>query len=155
MYLDSVRSGHFGTRSKHTFTFGESVEWVHSAVRSPFYSRPTKPQCHQNQVIYTSSRPWIETSWMGFVHSQMMWSSSFQDNSKNGNRESLENMSFLKGHYLHKVYVQMLVQRVHNWIHQSAVAHLGTQGTRYELSILSVTMDSLVLEGTSPVLMLS
>ena len=44
-------------------------------------------------------------------------------------------MSLLKGHYLHKVYVQMLVQRVHNWIHQSAVAHLGTQGTQYELSI--------------------
>ena len=45
-------------------------------------------------------------------------------------------MSLFKGHYLRKVYVQILVQRVHNWIHQSAVAHLGTQGTHYELTIL-------------------
>ena len=30
-------------------------------------------------------------------------------------------MSLLKGHCLHKGYVQMPVLRVHNWIYQSAV----------------------------------
>ena len=36
-------------------------------------------------------------------------------------------MSLLKGHCLHKGYVQMPVQKVHKWIYQSVVAHLGTQ----------------------------
>ena len=33
-----MQSGNFGMRSKHIFTSGESAEWVHSAVRSVFYS---------------------------------------------------------------------------------------------------------------------
>ena len=37
--VDSVRSGHFSVRSKHTFTSGVSAECIHSTVRSAFYSR--------------------------------------------------------------------------------------------------------------------
>ena len=36
----AMQNGYFGMKSKHTSTSGESVEWVHSAVRSMFYSRP-------------------------------------------------------------------------------------------------------------------
>ena len=50
------------------------------------------------------------------------------------NWESLDNMSLLKGHCLHKGYVQMPAQKVNKWIYQPAVAHLGTQDTQYELS---------------------
>ena len=38
--LGSLRSGHFAMKSKHTFTFCESAEWVHSGVLSAFKSRP-------------------------------------------------------------------------------------------------------------------
>ena len=41
----------FGMRSKHTFTFGESTEWVHSTVHSAFYSRPTTLLCFTFLIV--------------------------------------------------------------------------------------------------------
>ena len=63
-------------------------------------------------------------------------------------------MSFLKDHYLHKVHVCANVSANSPQLDPSV--HLGTQATQYEPSILKVlhATDPLVLEGTSPVLML-
>ena len=46
VHVLSVRSGHFGMRSKHTFTSGE-----HSAVHSAFYSRPEIMHEHTLSII--------------------------------------------------------------------------------------------------------
>ena len=46
---------------------------------------------------------------------------------KNWNGVSLDNMLLLKGHCLHRGSVQMPVLKVHNYISQSVIAHLGNK----------------------------
>ena len=56
---------------------------------------------------------------------QTLSTQNVKTHQKNWNGVSLDNMSLLKGHCLHKGYVQMPVLKVHNYIPQSAIAHLG------------------------------
>ena len=117
-------------------------------------------QIHTVTRITQSIQLWIKTSWMGqgclyidLVYSQMMIVIfSFSRHIKRIGTETLA-MSLLKGHCLHKGYVQMPVHEVHKWIYQ---LHIWVANKfQSNVHFKSVAMDSLVLEETSLVLMLS